>query len=253
MDVSPDGQWLAVSSDRSGNKDLWVLPAAGGEPLQLTTDPWPEWAPQWSPDGSEIAFYAYRDGSRSIWIMPASGGPARRLEAVGVGDSFVPAWSPDGRHLAFRAIGENLNNDIYRVAREGGEALRLTSHPAHDNFATWSPDGRWITFGSERDGEGRVWRVPAEGGTPEPIGDAGVDFHAWSPDGTRLYGLGVAELAGDIWVNTLAGRGNRRATDLTVRRGAPGSEALTTDGEYLYFTWEEDLGDIWVMDVEGNL
>ena len=38
-------------------------------------------------------------------------------------------------------------------------------------------------------------------------------------------------------------------TDLTERRDAPGSEAFATDSQYLYFTWEEDIGDIWVRDV----
>ncbi len=33
------------------------------------------------------------------------------------------------------------------------------------------------------------------------------------------------------------------------RRGHIGTEAFATDGRYLYFTWEDDLGDIWVMDV----
>ena len=52
VDVSPDGQQLAVSSDRRGNQDLWVLPATGGEMTPLTTDPTPDWNPRWSPDGS---------------------------------------------------------------------------------------------------------------------------------------------------------------------------------------------------------
>jgi len=249
VDVSPNGEWLAVSSDRAGNKDLWVLPAAGGELRQLTTDERPEWAPQWSPDGTEIAFYAYRDDLRAIWIMPASGGPAQRLEVAGTGDSFIPAWSPDGSQLAFRALNEDLNNDIYRVDRNGGEAIRLTFDPAHDSFATWSPDGHWITFSSGRSEVGRIWRLPAEGGSPEPITGSGVSFHAWAPEGDRIYALGVEDLAGDIWEIRVADGRSRRVTDLSGRGGAPGSEALTTDGEYLYFTWEEDLGDIWVMDV----
>jgi Tol biopolymer transport system component len=48
VDVSPDGQQLAVSSDRRGNQDLWVLPAAGGEMTALTTDSTPDWNPRWS-------------------------------------------------------------------------------------------------------------------------------------------------------------------------------------------------------------
>ena len=38
-------------------------------------------------------------------------------------------------------------------------------------------------------------------------------------------------------------------SDFSGKRGNPGVYALATDGQYLYFTWEEDLGDIWVMDV----
>ena len=249
VDVSPNGELLAVSSDRAGNKDLWVLPATGGELRQLTTDERPEWAPKWSPDGTEIAFYAYRDDLRAIWIMPASGGPAQQLEVVGPGDSFIPAWSPDGDQLAFRALGEDLNNDIYRVDREGGQATRLTFDPAGDNFATWSPDGRWITFSSQRREGGSIWRLPAEGGSPEPIAGAGVSFHVWSPEGERLYALGVEDLAANIWEIGVADGRTRPMTDLSGRSGAPGSQALSTDGKYLYFTWEEDLGDIWVMDV----
>jgi hypothetical protein len=48
---------------------------------------------------------------------------------------------------------------------------------------------------------------------------------------------------------TIADRTERRLTDLTGRRGAMGLIGLSTDGHYLYFTWQEDLGDIWVMDV----
>ena len=78
VDVSPDAERLIVSSDRSGNPDLWLLPAGGGAMQQLTTDPTPDWAPRWSPSGNEIAFYAYRSGQREIWVQPFSGAPRDR-------------------------------------------------------------------------------------------------------------------------------------------------------------------------------
>ncbi len=53
--VSPDGRLLAYSSDRSGNQDVWVMPF-NGEPVQLTNDPAPDWAPRWSYDGRQLAF-----------------------------------------------------------------------------------------------------------------------------------------------------------------------------------------------------
>ena len=41
-------------------------------------------------------------------------------------------------------------------------------------------------------------------------------------------------------------------TDFTGRPGRPGGFALATDGDYLYFTLENDVGDLWVMDVVGE-
>ena len=112
VDVSPDGRQLAVSSDRRGNQDLWVLPATGGEMTQLTTDPTPDWSPRWSPDGNQIAFYAYRSGNRDIWVMPARGGPARQLTFDPAFDWF-PSWSPvDGRDIAFQSQRGGEDGDL---------------------------------------------------------------------------------------------------------------------------------------------
>ena len=134
VDVSPDGQQLAVSSDRRGNQDLWVLPATGGEMTPLTTDPTPDWSPRWSPDGSQIAFYAYRSGNRDIWVMPARGGPARPLTNHPAIDWF-PSWSPpDGREIAFdsQREGETAHLDRRRdgrgtTPRDNGAASRLVT------------------------------------------------------------------------------------------------------------------------------
>ena len=79
IDVTNDGERLVFNSDRRGNMDLWVMPAAGGDPIQITTDPAPDWAPQFSPDGTKVLFYSYRSGNREAWVMPLSGGPARQL------------------------------------------------------------------------------------------------------------------------------------------------------------------------------
>ena len=49
--MSPDGRWLVFDSDRGGNADLYVMPAAGGEARQITTDPAGDFSGDWSPDG----------------------------------------------------------------------------------------------------------------------------------------------------------------------------------------------------------
>jgi len=70
----------------------------------------------------------------------------------------------------------------------------------------------------------------------------------WDPNGKTLYFVG--ELwRNEYWGLSLEDRTERLVADLSGKPGRPGGMAFATDGEYLYFTWEETLGDIWVMDV----
>jgi len=245
VDVSPDGKRLAIASDRSGNMDLWTLPVGGGEMMPLTTDRAPDWSPKWSPDGLELAFTSYRSGNREIWVMPAAGGPARRVtreEPYGNRHSWFPVWAPDGQEMAFLISGSG-SGGIFVIPSEGGEPRRVTA----GTRPRWSPDGKWLAFNNDR----RIWRVPAAGGDPEPLrltSGPGVDPR-WSLDGTLLFFTGVNDREGDLWALSLEDGSERPMTDLAGKRGSLHSVCLATDGQYLYFCWDENLGDIWVMDV----
>lgn len=85
---SPDGTRLAFVSDRTGkefegsdNKDVWVIPAAGGELVKISDHPFDDSQPRWSPDGTQIAF-AGQTKSREfpkLFVTSASGGTASKL------------------------------------------------------------------------------------------------------------------------------------------------------------------------------
>ena len=94
-----------------------------------------------------------------------------------------PAISPDGQTLAFTYQG-----DLWRVPVSGGEALRLTHHPAHDHAPVWSPDGQSIAFASDRFGNVQIFIMPAAGGEPRRL-----TFHStnetpftFTPDGSHV-------------------------------------------------------------------
>ena len=90
-------------------------------------------------------------------------------------------------------------------------------------------------------------RRAAAGGEPERLtGQQGGLFPRWAPDGKTAYFRGPPN---ELWAVTLEDRRERLVADLSGKLGSLGRFALATDGEYLYFTWEETLGDIWVMDV----
>jgi Tol biopolymer transport system component len=230
VDVSPDGTLLAVSSDRRGNQDLWLLPAAGGEMTPLTTDPTPDWDPRWSPDGREIAFYAFRSGNRDIWVMPSRGGPARQLTSHPGHDSNA-TWSPDGHEIAFvsRRTGES---GTWIVDANGGDARFVTATP---DPAEWSPDGRGFVFVRQ----GRLYRVAKDGSEPRLFSSSDPQPFSlrFSRDGQSLY---YSVITGsrqnqDVWKLSLADRKVSRLTKLEGRRGHIGYK-FATDGRYLYFT-----------------
>ena len=70
----------------------------------------------------------------------------------------------------------------------------------------------------------------------------------WSEDGKHIYFLGLHRGNNDLWALTLEGGNERRVTRFSQKTGSLGDD-LAVSEEYLYFTWRNDLGDIWVMDV----
>src|SRR3954470_8918522 len=66
-------------SDRSGNKDIWVIKPDGTGLSQLTHDPDDDLLPSWSPDGKRIVFTSMRDGDNGIYTMNVNGTNQKRL------------------------------------------------------------------------------------------------------------------------------------------------------------------------------
>ncbi len=232
-----------MGSDRSGNRDLWVLPAEGGAMTQLTTS---AGGGRWSPDGREIVFTSRRSGNTDLWVMPAEGGPARRLTRDPELD-VTAIWSPDGTEIAFGSYRSG-NPDIWVVSADGGEPRQVTDHPGVDQLPAWSPDGKWLVFQSHGRGA-RLWRIPAAGGEAEPVTEGRSYGPRWSPDGKEIYFVRPTDINANIWAVSLTDGREYPVTDFSGRHGSLFLHSLATDGDYLYFDWEEELGNIWVMDV----
>ena len=240
--LSPDRQHFMISSDRAGNPDLWMLPAAGGEMQQITMDPMPDWAPSWSPDGRSVAFYSARTGNREIWVQPVSGGAARQL-TTGTQQSTYPAWSPDGASIAFERNGQ-----ICTVPPGGGEPSCLGSAARRDFFPAWSPDGRWLAF---QIGTPELARMAADGGSVLRLkGGIGITNPRWSPDQEWIYFVARHDNFRNVWAITPDGKRERQLTDLAgAQRGVVEPVGLATDGGSVYIVWRADVSDVWIADL----
>ncbi len=93
--------------------------------------------------------------------------------------------------------------------------------------------------------------MPAQGGEAQPV--LGVDSWAlvFSPGGETVYFVARREGRGNLYEKEFGSSIEHQLTDFVGRPGYLGY-LDDTDGQYLYFTWREDHGDLWVMDVERD-
>src|SRR3954463_5841603 len=102
-DWSPDGKQIVFVTNISGRNNLWLVPATGGWPVQLTVSNQRQTAPAWSPDGKSIAYMSDYDGDEQwdiFLVSPLSGEVINLTKTKDISEES-PTWSPDGRRLAY--------------------------------------------------------------------------------------------------------------------------------------------------------
>jgi formylglycine-generating enzyme required for sulfatase activity/tricorn protease-like protein len=164
---SPDGEYIAFSSNRDGDSDIYVMDTDGGNLINLTNNSASDSGSAWSPNGQQMAFASDRSGNWEIYVLNLSGGSPINVSNHEEAE-YNPAWSPDGTAIAFQSSRDSNAIDrireIYMVDADGENLTRLTAHGHSANYPTWSPDGQWIaySYGEEGQGEIRVANVDTQ-------------------------------------------------------------------------------------------
>ncbi|HYN43939.1 MAG TPA: protein kinase [Thermoanaerobaculia bacterium] len=248
--VSPDGSLVAFASNASGNVDIWLVEAAGGEARQLTDVGVPQaeapddFSPTWLPDGRSILFSSDRTGQRSIFRVSFLGGSPRLVAE----DADEPALSVDGTLLAFtRPLRSGHYRRIWiapladparaRPLTTDDDGLWDHAHPA------FSPDGRTLCYADFRN----LWLVDVADGSTRRLTskDAFDSEPQFSPDGSLVFFSSWRQSVLAVWAVPASGGPARRVTEGT---GSERHPALSRDGRVLATSTYVRDSDILILD-----
>jgi dipeptidyl aminopeptidase/acylaminoacyl peptidase len=217
---SPDGQWLAFSMrvaskpamvaalpgrptgatwapepkivdrldyrrDHAGYTDdgfthLFVVPATGGTPRQLTDGDWNHAGPVWGADGKELLFsslrvpgaeYEWRDSE--VYSVNVATGAVRQLTRR-KGPDFGPVVSPDGRQVAYLGYDWTddtyITNKLYVMGIDGSNPREISGNlDRSPESLIWAPDGSGVYFSAQHEGRSDLYFAPLTGAAPRQI------------------------------------------------------------------------------------
>ncbi len=257
---SPDGRLLAFQSDNAYSlvgldsapvtpSAIWVAPAAGGEPRQITRNGRHS-SPVWMPDGKRLLFLSHAGFSEAgLWSVDLNGDQLRKIADAGI---YAPALTPDGKSLYYAEQMKAADFRILRLDLAGGkseEIVRTGLAMPRDLAASKQKLAYSLASITSN-----LWSLPLDGGAPTPITQdtSYRNTHpAFSPDGRRIAWfvrrLGVA---GDVWI---ADSDGRNAFPLTIDPKRESFPVWTPDGAgIIYASREDGAYRLWVTTLAGG-
>lgn len=233
---TPDNRIVFVSQV-SGNQEIWIMSAAGGDQKQLTNDPQADILPAVSPDGRYIVFLTGRSGILSLWRMNMDGSGPKQLSGKEA-RIFQPLIGTDSRSVIFRAE----DNNTWKVPIDGGEP-----EPAKAGDG----DGRWAGLGySPKDADGisrrnlTVWQggEPQRFEIPQTVANINPRFRS---DGSAVYYVDAPTGVSNIWSYFLDGGQPKQVTNFQSEQIF--AFAYSPDGKQIAVTRGSQTNDVVLL------
>ena len=152
---SPDGKYVAVLSDRTGEEEVYVLEVGSSGPWRQVSQGGLGFRMHlvWSPNSDYLLF---SDKFMRLNLLHVDSGQLSLIDQSTYDDAWLRwgiqdyVWSPCGRWVAYSRMEPNMHESIFLFSLDTGERTRVTSTWTQDFSPSFSPDGGVLYFLSNR-------------------------------------------------------------------------------------------------------
>ena len=232
IELSPDGQRLAVSAGDFDTEDLWIVDLERGTRTRLTSEQAGAWWQRWSPDGRTLYYDTYENRNWDLFKKPINFGhqePVYNDPNIG---EWAEDWSRDGKYFAYtRGSWTGNDNQLWiQPAAANAKPFLLMKGPNYWAQARFSPDARWIAYMSIESGQREVYVTSF----PQPaekwqISQGRGQYPRWRRDGKEIFFSGPEGLMAAPVLGTSPFRAGRPALLVKIA-SLPESYEVAPDG-----------------------
>lgn len=246
---------LNFRRDRQGYTDdgydhLFVVPAEGGTPRQITDGDWDHGNGAWSPDGTELYFsglrvaeaeYQWRESE--IYAVNVASGAMRTLTSR-PGPDGAPVPSPNGRLVAYQGYDMSddtyIENGLYVMNSDGSNPRRIAGELGRSvGNVTWAPDNSGVYFNASMRGNQNVWFAPVDG-EPRAV-----------TQGNHMLGFESMDRSGRVMVGTLEDSWNPEDVVRIDPRSGATTKLTQVNADVLAGVKLGEVEEIWYESVGG--
>lgn len=260
-DWSGDGKYIAYISDRTGETEIWLEPAEGGEPVQLTKDNDTYIRSfGWSPDSKMIL---YTDRKNRIVVVDVASKTKKVLMQNPEAEFRDVAFSADSQWITYTKPASNDMSVVYIYNLKSGKEYAVTEKWYNSSEPTFSSDGKYLIFSSDRDFNpiygrlewnhvytrmGGIYLVPLAQSTPSPFlaeDVAGTDTEEETAVAVADKKKGSKEENAGMKVDT----DNMYARIIKLPLDADNYYNFYSDGKTI---WYQSKGDVHAFDLDSQ-
>ncbi len=247
---------IAMSCDRTGNKEIYIMDFDGSNVKQITNHHSIAFAPAWAPDGGKVVYSLYTkrrsNNVKNIDLYEFNfANNTVRMLSNRKGINSGAAYSPDGKRIAL-TMSFLGNPEIFSLDPTTNQVTRLTKSFGFDVDPSWSPDGKKMAFVSSRTGMPMVFRMNIDGTDATRLTFAGR-YNAtpsWSQTNNKIAFAGWIDQTFDIFIMNPEGTNIER---LTKSQGNNEDPHFSPDGNFIVFSSNRtSQKNIYVMNIDGT-